>query len=1164
MPEPGKPPAEEAPDEQLWQRWRQGERVDVADFPNRFVDLEATELVAVLLIDQRERWQVGERIPTESYLRRFPRLQANAEAVVELAYGEFLLREERGERPALAEYLWRFPEHEARLRQQVELHSALRGSSAAFETPSVASAAQTTRQHTQVARGDIPSLPGYEVQRELGRGGMGIVYLARQVHLNRTVALKMIRAGGLADAEERARFLAEAEAIAAVKHPGIVQVFDFGTHNDLPFFSLEFCAGGSLADRLVDHPLPPREAAQLVEQVARAVQAAHDKGIVHRDLKPANVLLGEDGQPRVVDFGLARRVESGPGMTATGSVVGTPSYMAPEQAQGRKDLGPAADVYSLGAILYDCLTGRPPFKAANVYDTLLQVVSEEPVPPRQLNPKVPIDLETICLKCLHKGPAARYPTAAELADDLGRWLAGKPIAARQAGRVERAVKWARRRPTAATLLGVSVLAALGLAVLSSVALWQWQTAVAALEREQQERTRRALAQVDALLSADPRAVPDILQNLPEQPEVLERLGQLWDGPDTRSNRPRRMRAGLALLPGEPLRVRDALVRWMLEVPDPAELLVVRNALLPHAEDLRAELWRQTWQTDQKPAARLRLLAVLAAFDPGGPGWKKVNEQALEPWLADNPLYLGTWAEALQPASKPLLGPLIGVFRGEVAERRAAAASILARYAQDEPRILVELIVQADDRQFVTLLPALRRQRKLVLPLLRREVAAQPGPKPSEAARAALARRQAGAGLALIRLGQAETVWPLLKHSPHPEARSRLTLRLGPVGVEARVLVERLQTAKEVSVRRALIQALGEFTAAQMPVELRQTLVPELLGWYRDDPDAGIHAAIDWLLRHGKEGPAPRALDWGQRKALDMIDRERKGTGLEGKRGWYVNAQGQTLAVVDAREPFLMSSPADEAGRRGYERRHWRQIGRRYALGTKPVTVAQFERFQKAHPQVKPIYAKQHSPEADCPIIGVTWYEAAQYCRWLSEQEGIAEDQMVYPSVAIIQKSKNGLTPLRLPANHLKRKGYRLPSEAEWEYACRAGARTSRYYGSSVDLLPRYAWHIGNAQDRTWPVGQKRPNDLGLFDMHGNVWVWCQENSRPFPAGTRKKPAHDQEDRGDVTSRTRTDNRILRGASFVSHPTDVRAAQRYHSPPVDHDFSVGFRVARTCD
>jgi serine/threonine protein kinase/Tfp pilus assembly protein PilF len=301
-----------------------------------------------------------------------------------------------------------------------------------------------------------PAPAGYEILGELGRGGMGVVYKARQLALNRICALKMILTGGHAGCDERVRFLAEAESIAKVNHPGIVKVFDFGTHEGLPFFSLELCEGGSLADKLRAGPLTPKTAAQMVEGVARAVQAAHEAGIVHRDLKPGNVLLAGDGSSRVTDFGLAKRTQTG-GHTQTGAVLGTPSYMAPEQAEGKKGVGPAADVWALGAILYECLSGRPPFKAATAIDTIMQVISDEPVSLKQLNKTVPMDLETICHKCLQKEPGRRYTSAADLADDLGRFAESKPIAARPVGKGERAWRWCRRHPAISGTSAAAVL-----------------------------------------------------------------------------------------------------------------------------------------------------------------------------------------------------------------------------------------------------------------------------------------------------------------------------------------------------------------------------------------------------------------------------------------------------------------------------------------------------------------------------------------------------------------------------------------------------------------------------------------------------------------------------------------------------------------------------------
>jgi hypothetical protein len=319
------------------------------------------------------------------------------------------------------------------------------------------------------AAADGVRVPGYEILAILGRGGMGVVYRARDVKLNRVVALKMVLSGAHAGENELARFRNEAEAVARLQHANVVQVYEVGEHNGLPFLALELCPGGSLARKLGGTPMAPREAAALVEPLARAMHAAHQKGVVHRDLTPGNVLFGEDGTPKVTDFGLARKLDpaspggdSGGGLTVTGAVLGTPSYMAPEQARGQKDVGPPADVYALGAVLYECLTGRPPFKAETTLETLHQVIDREPAPPRLLQPGVPRDLETVCLKGLHKEPQRRYASAQALADDLRRFLQGEPIQARPVGRLERAWKWARRRPAAAALLGVSALAVVAL------------------------------------------------------------------------------------------------------------------------------------------------------------------------------------------------------------------------------------------------------------------------------------------------------------------------------------------------------------------------------------------------------------------------------------------------------------------------------------------------------------------------------------------------------------------------------------------------------------------------------------------------------------------------------------------------------------------------------
>jgi serine/threonine protein kinase len=315
----------------------------------------------------------------------------------------------------------------------------------------------------------LPAVPGFEILSELGRGGMGVVYQARQLRLNRLVALKMVLTGGHAGSADLARFKLEAEAVAQFQHPHIVQIYEIGEQDGRPFVVLEYVDGGSLARKLAQGPSAPKEAARIVEALARAVHHAHQRGILHRDIKPANILLMSEGTAKITDFGLAKRLE-GPGVTLSGqAILGTPSYMAPEQAGGKAaKIGPATDVYGLGATLYEMLTGRPPFRENTTLETILKVVLEEPPPPSRWRPDLPRNLETICLKSMQRDPAQRYASAEALADDLQRFLSDEPIHARPPGAVERLGRWLKRRWEKAALAA----AALGLIALLAVMLWR--------------------------------------------------------------------------------------------------------------------------------------------------------------------------------------------------------------------------------------------------------------------------------------------------------------------------------------------------------------------------------------------------------------------------------------------------------------------------------------------------------------------------------------------------------------------------------------------------------------------------------------------------------------------------------------------------------------------
>jgi WD40 repeat protein/serine/threonine protein kinase len=415
-------------------------------------------------------WKSGQRPVLADFLAEVP---ADAQAVLlrELIHLDVCYRRARGEQPRADEY----PGHGTTLN--LNRSDVPKGQTAKDNGQQEASSFDLCP--PVLMQGSV--FGDYEILGEIGHGGMGVVYRARQIHLRRIVALKMIFRGVHAGTAERSRFQSEAEAVAQLQHPNIVQIHEVGNANGLPYFSLEYVEGGSLAEqrKQAGTPQAPRQAAALVEAVARAVYHAHQHGIIHRDLKPANVLLTADGTPKITDFGLAKRLdellppnsfgERQP--TASGAILGTPGYMAPEQAAGRHTVGPAADIYSQGAILYELLTGRPPFQAPTAGETILQTLAEAPVSPRRLQPGLPRDLDTICLKCLEKQPEKRYASALALADDLARFLAGQPILARPIGRLEHAWRWCRRNPALATLSAAVTVLLLLLGIGLPVAAW---------------------------------------------------------------------------------------------------------------------------------------------------------------------------------------------------------------------------------------------------------------------------------------------------------------------------------------------------------------------------------------------------------------------------------------------------------------------------------------------------------------------------------------------------------------------------------------------------------------------------------------------------------------------------------------------------------------------
>ena len=485
----------------------------------------------------------------------------------------------------------------------------------------------------------------YELLEEIARGGMGVVYKARQTGLKRIVALKMILSGQLAGEEEVKRFYAEAEAAAKLDHPNIVSIFEVGQHEGLHFFSMSFVEGESLAHKVAGGPVAPPEAAELVKKIAVAIAYAHAEGVIHRDLKPGNVLIDRDGEPRITDFGLAKRVDGDSSLTATGQVVGTPSYMPPEQARGELDrVGPLADVYAAGAVLYCLLTARPPFQGANPLDTLLQVLEKDPVPVRDLVPQVPRDLETICLKCLEKDPRGRYGSAGGLAQDLQRFLNGEPVDARPISRPARAWRWCRRKPVVAGLTAVVILLLLTLSIAGPlVALRQAQNAreqarlrwqadeerEKAVAAQQQEAKQRILAEGNEIRAraAREQSLDGLSASLYQQAIAVRsspRPGRRWSALDL-------------LKQAEELRGRERdLARTDTDLPQEE---TVAGAELPSRSELRSEAvaallmqdahvaWERRWDTHVMPlpsVSRVGHRAAVAWMKTGDPNARGVR------------------------------------------------------------------------------------------------------------------------------------------------------------------------------------------------------------------------------------------------------------------------------------------------------------------------------------------------------------------------------------------------------------------------------------------------------------------------------------------------------------------------------------------------------------
>jgi serine/threonine protein kinase/formylglycine-generating enzyme required for sulfatase activity len=680
-------------------------------------------------------------------------------------------------------------------------------------------------------------------------------------------------------------------------------------------------------------------------------------------------------------------------------------------------------------------------------------------------------------------------------------------------------------------------------------------------------TLKAHALQDRLLDANIADVPTIVNDMSAYRRWLDPLLRDALKEAEANNEPRKhLHASLALLHVDHGQVGYLHGRLLDATPN--EVPVIRDFMAAHKDSLLDKLWAVAKAPEQgKESQRLRAAAALAKYDPDSEWWAKVGVDVTDDLVTVPAVYLTVWMDSLRPVREKLLPPLSKVY-GDAKRRdveRSLATDILADYAADQPAVLAHLLMDADDKQFAVIYPKFQEQGVQGLTILIDEInKTLPLDLPSSGEkRETLAKRQANAAVALLRMNQPEKVWPLLKHSPDPRMRSYLIHRLSPLGADAGVIIKRLDEEPDITIRRALLLSLDEYSEKDLSAATRKALLPKLQDIYRTASDPGLHASVEWLLRQWQQEAWLKQVN--EAWARDKQEREKRLEGIkqalandkEKRPQWYVNGQGQTMVVIAGPVEFVMGSPHTEKDRRSDERQHKQRIGRTFALAATPVTKEQFLRFQPSFSHDE--FGRYPSPT--CPIGGVKWYEAAAYCNWLSQQEGIPEDQWCYE----IPDEPGGIwtwrfTNMKLKANYLSLTGYRLPTEAEWEYACRSDAATSRCYGETAELLTHYGWYFDNSPEQTQPVGTKKPNDWGLFDMHGNVFNWCQERYKLYAAAKQGKRVDDIE---DMLSIKITDSRVWRGGSFVNRASTVRSSYRFSGGPAFRLHAYGFRPARTC-
>lgn len=1040
----------------------------------------------------------------------------------------------------------------------------------------------------------------YRLAGEIARGGMGAILKGRDTDLGRDLAIKVLLDSHKDRPEVIQRFIEEAQIGGQLQHPGIAPVYELGQFSDKrPFFAMKLVKGETMSKLLADREDSASDRGKLLgifEHVCQTMAYAHSRGVIHRDLKPANIMVGAFGEVQVMDWGLAKvlsdggvadekkahdkqqyqsniqtlrsglgsdvpdAVDSVGSQTQMGSVMGTLAYMPPEQALGEIDsLDERADVFGLGAILCKILTGQPPYvgvDGTSIYRLASRGKLDDAFA-RLEACGADIDLIGLTKHCLKLEPNERPRDASEVAGRVTGYLESVETKLRETEQ-QRAVATARaeeerkrRRVQLALVASVLMMLALG------GAGWMYlekrsadQQRELAARKQEEQNDAEATRLVEGLLQADTLQVKTIIGNLADYRKYAkdDLSKALAESPDDSNAK---LHTALAML-SEDESVLPFLKQRLLTVT-PIQFGTVSDLLAEHKSNLVADYWQIVDDSSKTPVARFQAACALASYDAENEHWQDAKfVEFVSGHLVDVlPSELLPWRNALRPVKAHLTAPLATIYRdsNKDVQVRGFATDTLADYFSDDADGLFDLLADANEKQFGTMFGKLVTHRERAVELGNAEVARTPAEDANEAAKESLAIRQANAAVMLLRANAAGQVWPRLKHSSDPRVRSKIIHWLSPRGGNAATIISRYKQESDITIKRALLLCLGEFKLSDAE---KQPLIETLLTVYRNDPDAGLHAAAEWLLMQWQQGDKIAAVD----KVLQQ-EEEQLAANNDTQRQWYINGQGQTFVIVDADE-FQMGSPDWEQGSVPSEQLHRQKIDRRFAISTKEVTKGQWREFYASvkinvwavdQEQLKPYIRTD-----DSPMVALTWYEVTHYCNWLSEQEQIPEEQWCYE-----KNEENEYGPgMKAKDKFWELSGYRLPTEAEWEFACRAGASTSRYYGVTETLLPNYAWYQVNGDDHTWPVASLKPNDLGLFDMQGNAFEWVYDVFTDYVSGSTDADA----DMPTTTAVSDSTRRVLRGGSFLNLLSGVRAAQRSTSLPSSRYNTNGFRPSKT--